>query len=501
MKAAIVLEFNRKKVVVIGAGDVGVRRAIKYQSYGAEVLVISRSFSLQARKKLEENGISWLVSDYCPGVLNGMQIVTAATGDSLTNQKIIKDARKFGILSNSAESGEGDFQFPGESREGSVLISVTTGVPALTKKIRKFIDLNIGELSVQANSLHIIRDAMKERGVSTRKIEALTELSTSELSELQGKAEDFMSGKTIRIGTRGSKLALAQTEEYKTRLEKANPEVAFETVVIRTSGDENQTDEVKMIGQSVFTREIEKALLDGEIDLAVHSLKDLPSELPEGLELAPPPKREDARDVMIVKKEVKDKNPYAFLSEERVVGTGSPRRAAQLREIGEKTVIKPIRGNVDTRIEKLLQGDYDAIVLAKAGLNRLGIDLESKGLKEIELPKDFVPAAGQGILGVEIREGDQAVRSLVGPLADLEATKAMHAEREVLRLLGGDCTIPAGAYLRMEDEVIAVMSGLYGDQDGVTVTGEFAGPPDRTTMIARTLADALKERLKEKKSE
>ena len=268
---------------------------------------------------------------------------------------------------------------------------------------------------------------------------------------------------TVKIGTRGSKLALTQSRWIAGRLKERVKDLEVEVVVIKTTGDRDQTSALnKFSGKGIFTKEIEAELLAGHIDLAVHSLKDLPTELPEGLTLAPPPAREDPRDAVIASVPLRD------LPLGAVVGTGSARRRAQLQALRPDLEFREIRGNVPTRVRKWREGQYDAVVLAAAGVVRLG--LEVAGLLESEFHlldyQDCIPAPCQGILGLEVREGDGNILELLESLTDSEAHLQAKAERAFLRELGGGCHIPAGAVAVPGVTELAVHAYLFTEERG-----------------------------------
>lgn len=296
----------------------------------------------------------------------------------------------------------------------------------------------------------------------------------------------------IKLGTRGSDLALTQSRWVATQIEEAFPEVKVELVVIKTSGDRDQNSALnKFAGKGIFTKEIEEALLAKEIDMAVHSLKDLPTTLPEGLALADPPKREDPRDLLVAQSGVKD------LPSGALVGTGSARRREQLRLLRPDLRFDEIRGNVATRVEKWRSGHYDATVLACAGVNRLG--LEKAGLSEGEhYPLDYsecLPAPGQGILGIEIREDDDRMRLLLGGIACPETIAACQAERAFLVELDGGCHIPAGVHAEMKNGELFIQGFLASEDDGGELRGhrhELSGPVEHADELGRRLARALK---------
>jgi hydroxymethylbilane synthase len=242
----------------------------------------------------------------------------------------------------------------------------------------------------------------------------------------------------LRIGSRGSQLALWQANHISALLRARGHEVAIE--IIHTTGDKITDVALAMVGtKGMFTKEIEEALAAGRVDLAVHSLKDLPTELSPGFEIAAITQREDPRDAFCARLYSKVED----LPHGACVGTSSLRRQAQLKAIRPDLDIHPLRGNVDTRLRKLEQGEYDAIILAAAGLKRLG---KTELIKQIIPPEIMCPAAGQGALGIEIREGDAATRQHLEFLNDPAARAATTCERALLNSLGGGCQVPIGAF-------------------------------------------------------
>ncbi len=259
----------------------------------------------------------------------------------------------------------------------------------------------------------------------------------------------------IRIGSRGSALARWQADHIAAELRDRGHQVSIEILV--TTGDRVQHAPFMQVGaKGMFTKEIEEALADERIDLAVHSLKDLPTELPEHFTIAAIPKRADARDAFV---SVRYEN-FAALPSGAVVGTSSLRRQAQLRALRDDLDIRELRGNVDTRLRKLHQGQYDAIILAAAGLDRLGLAAD---VKELFSSQQMCPAAGQGALAIECRTNDDATRALVAALDHAPTNFAVHVERAVLATLGGGCHLPVGVYCAPA-------------RNGWTITGVVARP-------------------------
>src|SRR5438034_8434409 len=237
------------------------------------------------------------------------------------------------------------------------------------------------------------------------------------------------------IGSRGSQLALWQARWVQGRLAALGMESRIE--IIKTTGDRVTSVPLSSVGgKGLFTKEIEEALLARQVDLAVHSLKDLPTEIPAGLQITAIPEREDARDAMVGK-------GLAELGQGAKVGTSSLRRSAQLRRLRPDLEVESVRGNVDTRLRKLDEGQYEAIVLAAAGLNRLGLAGRIRALFE---PAQMLPCAGQGALAIEVRCGAEALRERLASLSDAPTALAVEAERALSRALGGSCSMPLAAY-------------------------------------------------------
>ena len=271
-----------------------------------------------------------------------------------------------------------------------------------------------------------------------------------------------MSGVTVRVGTRGSRLALIQTELTLAVLRHAHPDVRFEVVTVTTQGDANQTAPLAGMGLGVFVKEIERRLETGEIDLAVHSLKDMPTVLPPGMALGAVLERADPRDALVSHLGTTlDEFPAGAK-----IGTSSPRRQAQIAERRPDLDIVPIRGNVDTRLRKAAGDECDGTVIAVAGLDRMGM---SDVITEYLSPEEFVPPPGQGAMAVEIRADDVRTAELVASADHAPTATAVRAERSFLEALGGGCQVPVGAYAE------------FGDNDSLRLTVFMAAPDGSTT--------------------
>ncbi len=252
----------------------------------------------------------------------------------------------------------------------------------------------------------------------------------------------------IIIGTRGSKLALWQAYFTKDNLEKLGLKV--ELSIIKTKGDKIQHLSFdKIEGKGFFTKEIEDALLKGDIDMAVHSMKDLPTESPEGLSIAGVSYRANPADWLVINKGKEDNSKVYKLKENAVVGTSSARRKAILLDIRSDITLKDIRGNVPTRLQKLKDGQFDAIVLAAAGLTRLDLDLSDFEVVQLNT-KEFVPAPAQGVLAYQTRTSDKETRKIIKKLHHAEVASSTNVERKVLNLLGGGCHMPLGVYCEQD---------------------------------------------------
>lgn len=293
----------------------------------------------------------------------------------------------------------------------------------------------------------------------------------------------------IVVGTRGSKLALIQTNWVVEELKKSNPHVEFEVKVIKTKGDLVTNLPLHKIGdKGLFTKEIEQELLDGVIDLAVHSMKDMPSTLPEGLKFASVPKREDPRDVLVLKDGY---TSIEDLPKGAKIGTGSKRRTYQLLNHRPDLEIIPIRGNIDTRIRKIQDENLDGVVLAAAGLIRAGLENRIS----YYLPADVVvPAPAQGALALEIRENDDKIEEIISHIKDEDTEIQVAAERGFLKGVNGSCHVPMGAYCEIKGDKLR-LTGLYGDEEGnKLIIKSKEGEVENANKLGLELADeVLKE--------
>lgn len=298
--------------------------------------------------------------------------------------------------------------------------------------------------------------------------------------------------KKFIVGSRGSALALRQTELVVAELKRRVPETACEIRVIKTTGDKMLAASfTQMVGKGFFTKEIEEALLAGEIDFAVHSLKDLPTEMPAGLALAAIPKREDPRDVLVSAGGKK----LAELPRRAKVGTSSPRRKTQLLAARADLRVVELRGNLSTRMEKVLDPveaaeKLDAAVLALAGIRRMGLE---KKVSEILPFETMLPAVGQGFLGIEARDGDAATLKLLAALDDPESRVAASAERAFLAAWGGGCSVPLGGLAEVSGPTLRLRGVVYDEKKKRCVRDEIQGNKNEAVQLGKTLAERIKK--------
>ncbi|MFH1460638.1 MAG: hydroxymethylbilane synthase [Candidatus Omnitrophota bacterium] len=299
--------------------------------------------------------------------------------------------------------------------------------------------------------------------------------------------------KKIIIGTRLSCLAMAQAKSVLAELKKMFPKYSFSLKGIVTKGDRLKKMPKKLT-KGLFVKEIEKALIKKKIDIAVHSMKDLPIEMPEVLEIAAITRRIDYRDVLISKNAKK----LAHLKKGAVVGTSSPRRKMQILLLRPDLVIKDIRGNIDTRIKKLKQGNFDAIILAAAGILRLGL----KDLITEYLPcRVMLPACGQGSLGIQVRKKDIQMRRIAKKINHQKSNIEITAEKEFLKTMGGGCRVPFAALAQVQGGKFTIIGIAASDKNKIVVKDKISSAPKYFKLNARKLANQIKQNLLSKKNE
>lgn len=290
--------------------------------------------------------------------------------------------------------------------------------------------------------------------------------------------------KTIRVGTRGSRLAIAQTELALASLRKANQEVKFEIVTISTKGDVDRRPLFTMDERGIFEKEVNEAVRRGEVDFAVHSLKDVPSDMSDELVVACVPKRASPNDVLVNDKGMKlDELPAGA-----VVGTSSLRRAVQLVKARPDIKVKPIRGNVETRVKKVIAGEYSAIVLAEAGLSRIGMKdviVERFGVR------DFVPAPGQGAIAIVCRKDDKKTAAMLKRIEDSKARAEISAERALIEKIEGGCRFPLGAVAVTRGNRLTLYASVFSADGSKNIRIKKADSTDNPEKLGSKVADIL----------
>lgn len=300
-----------------------------------------------------------------------------------------------------------------------------------------------------------------------------------------------MNTKRVLIGTRASELAIWQAEYVKKIIKRQYPQLDINLKLIKTQGDKVlDTALDKIEGKGLFTKELENELLSGEIDIAVHSLKDLPTDLPQGLILGAITERQSVEDVIVSKEK---KMSIRKLPKKAVIATGSLRRQAQVRYFRKDISILDLRGNIQTRIKKYLESDWDAIIVAKVGLERLGMEEYISGILET---KDMLPAVGQGALGIEIRQDDTFVKELLKKVNHSNTEIEVKAERAFLRRLGGGCKTPIAAYAKLRKntmgQTILLIDGLVATVDGKNYfRSTISGSPNEPEKVGFALAESV----------
>lgn len=296
----------------------------------------------------------------------------------------------------------------------------------------------------------------------------------------------------IIVGSRGSDLALTQTKMVINDIEKLNPGVKCEIKIIKTTGDMVYDKPIAKIGgKEIFTKEIEKELLSKDIDMAIHSMKDMPGVLPEGLKLSHTPKREDPRDVLVLKKGYKS---IEDIPKGGVIGTGSMRRKYQILDMRPDLKVVGIRGNVQTRIDKIETENLDGTILAASGMKRLGVDLKDR-MHYLDL-EEFTPSPCQGILAIEIREDDKDLEDVLKSISDPNTEVESRAERAYLKAVGGSCSVPVGARSIISGDKIE-LEAFLGSEDGeVLMKKKIRGSINQAEELGKKLGDEMLREMK-----
>ncbi|MEO7038814.1 MAG: hydroxymethylbilane synthase, partial [Candidatus Elarobacter sp.] len=507
----VALSLRGRRALVVGGGTVAERKVRGLLTADAVVTVVSPTLSPPLAALAEVSAIAWEPRRYAEGDLAGSFIAFAVTGDDETNASVVAEGRRARILVSDASDAErGDFATPAVHRSGALTVTVdSTGLsPSFTKRIRDELALQFdSRYGRAAATLGALRERVaavvppaQRRAIlqhfAERDIDELASMPPGAIEHEVERAADTLAGvvpastRALICASRSSLLAMTQTRAIMAALAQAGtPSTILE---ITTRGDAVQDRSIGAIGtDSVFVKELETALRDGRADYAVHSCKDLPSTLPDDMRLAAVSAREDARDAFCSERWA----TFEALPSAARVGTSSPRRRAQLRALRADLDYQDVRGNVDTRLRKLRDGEYDAIVLACAGLNRLGARATHTVPLAIEL---VTPAVGQGALGIETRDGDAVAARLEMILGDPIATIAVRAERAFLRTVHGGCQAPVGAHASWNAgrlQIIGAIAAIDGSQvlrrkrDLVIGITDFASAEALGVALARDLLD------------
>jgi hydroxymethylbilane synthase len=491
----ITLRPDGRPAVVVGGGDVAARKAEALAAAGFPIFVVAASIRPSMRALLARCGGSSAERPYRSGDLTGAALAVAATGDDAVDARVVSDARAARVLvCDAGQPDRGDFNMTATVRAGDLTLSVDSGgaSPAFSKRIAGELQATYGpQYAAATATLAHVRAYVKAAVPAAERAAVLRELASMPVDELAAmnpsRAEHAVDSVVARLrsesspptskavcASRASPLAMAQTRAVAARL--AERGVATTILPVTTTGDRDRNRPIERLGSvNVFVTELEAALRQGRADYAVHSCKDLPSELAGDMQIAAISQREDPRDAFC-----SERYPdFGSLPAGAVVGTSSPRRRLQLSALRPDLSYAEIRGNVDTRLRKLREGEYDAVVLAMAGLNRLRLRAAHTVAFAIDA---MVPAVGQGALAIETRRGENGLtEALRAAVNDRVAESCVTCERAALRALRGGCSAPIGIHAFLEGRTTVVVGARVLDDGTVLrhrVRGRVAGSDD-----------------------
>ena len=501
----VALSVRGRRALVVGGGAVAERKVRGLLEALAVVVVVAPSLTPGLAVLAAAGTIGWEARRYASGDLAGAWLAFAATGDEATDTAVVAEAQGAGILVNdAADAARGDFATPAVHRAGPLTVTVDSAglSPSFTKRIRDELalqfDARYGRAAATLGALRervaIVVPRAQRAAVmqhfAARDIEDLAAMPAGAVEHEVERAAETLAGVVPRAetplvcATRASRLAMTQSRTVMAELARAG--LASTVLEVTTRGDAVQDRSIAAIGtDNVFVTELELALRERRADYAVHSCKDLPSTLPSDMTLAAVTAREDPRDAFCSERypTLADLPPGARL------GTSSPRRRAQLRALRGDLVYDDVRGNVDTRLRKLRAGEYDAIVLACAGMNRLGL----RAAHTVPFPVEVLtPAVGQGALGIETRAGDPLAPRLDALLGDGPSSIAVRAERAFLRTLRGGCQAPIGCHATWSDGRFRLVGAIAAPDGSEIVRGRReAGLELGDVASAEAIAAAL----------
>jgi len=454
----ISLRPNGRRAVIVGGGDVAARKAEALVAAGFPIYAVAQRIGERLQSILVASGGASAQRSYKPGDLTDAALVIAATDDADLNARIVADSRAaHALVCDASDPQRGDFTMAAVSRIGELTISVDSNgnSPAFSRRVVRELARTGAPYADAMRTLSRMRSYVKQTFPAGERATILRALAERPIADLA------VAPQTLVCATRRSPLAMIQSRSVAARLAERGIKTSF--LRLTTAGDRDLNSPIEALGTiNVFVQELEAALREGRADYAVHSCKDLPSKLSADVTIAAVSQREDARDAFCSERY----SGFESLPAGAVVGTSSPRRRAQLAAIRSDLRYEPLRGNVDTRLRKLAEGNYDAIVIAMAGLKRLGNGATYVVPFETE---QLVPAAGQGALAIQTRSGDER---FLGPLRDTVNDPASElcvaAERAAVRAIGAGCGAPLGVYARLSTETL-VLQGAYASASGALV--------------------------------
>ena len=448
------IDLSDKNIVVVGGGNIATRRVKTLLSFTRNIRVIAPKVTMEMMELGKAGYVELITRPVKRTDFAMAYMVIAATNDRKLNDEIHRICRQEGVYVNVASDREQcDFYFPGIYMEEGLVVGIT------------------------ASGL----DHKKARRIREEIQNALERVAQEDDNE-----EEMMT--EVIIGSRESKLAVLQSEmvksyiEQKNREENAGSEITVNILTMKTTGDiilDRTLDKVG--GKGLFVKELDRALLDGKSNLSVHSLKDMPMEVPEELPLLAFSKREDPRDVLVLPEGVAELDP------DKPLGCSSLRRTLQLEKLYPEMEVKSIRGNLQTRLRKLDEGEYSGLILAAAGLKRLG--LESR-ISRYFTPDEMIPSAGQGILAVQGRKGEDY--GYLDGYCDRDAWLAGAAERAYVKYLDGGCSSPVAAFAEVDGDEIFIRGLYYSEATGKWLTGQIRGAAEDGEKLGIALAKQLK---------
>ena len=481
----VFLNMENKKVLIVGGGNAALIKIKKLIDFDCDVTVISNNFLIDI---LEFKNIKIIKKDFEEKDIEGFFLVVAAAENSV-NKFVYECAKNKGILcSVSGGDIKGDFIFPAHKKNDRLTVALSTdgAYPALAKKLCSKIDVSLGDrINFFEEKRKFVIKNVSDKNLKKKILSEIIDddviYSENYIEKTENILKRYFMSDILKIGTRGSLLALKQAEIVEKMLKKKFENIETEIVVIKTQGDKILDKTIDKIGgKGVFVKEIEQALIDKKIDIAVHSLKDMPEEMPKGLKLGAVTSRENPHDVFVSG----DGTSFFDMPSGSKIGTGSLRRSVQLKNLRDDIEIVPIRGNINTRLSKIGK-EVDGVILAAAGLNRAGLS----NMISYEFSADeMVPAACQGIIGIEIRDNDDVVEKYVSAINDKTSEICQKAERGFLKVVGADCHAPVGAFCTVFEDNIKIKGVYYTDK---IVFDDIEGKINEAEILGKKLAEKI----------